>query len=171
MVQYSHDDKLLYKLIKSFTLCSETIWSLIETVSLWNSWSLFPNFWSVVLDVLFMDMTEKLGATWCIETKAPDEQETLEMGILCCHLGSWTCTQPGIPPTLVQIARCGETRVLLLYCIPGILPQKRPQKLSSAMKGYMLTVCTKENDLPISADNSKCLAQSRTASGLKILQL
>lgn len=35
-----------------------------------------------------MDMTEKLGATWCLDTKAPEEQETLEMGILCCRLGS-----------------------------------------------------------------------------------
>lgn len=63
------------------------------------------------------------------------------------------------------------SKVLLCHCIPGILPHKRPQKLSSALKGYMLTVCTKEDDLPIQADNSKCLAQSRTAPGLKILQL
>lgn len=169
MVQCSHDDKPLYKWIKSFALCSEVMWAVVETVCLWNSWSFFLNFWSVVPGVLLMDMTEKLGATWCLDTKAPEEQETLEMGILCCRLGSWTCTH--IPPTLEQSGSRGETRVLSLYYIPGILPHERPQRLSSALKGYMLTVCTKENDSPIWADNSKCLAQSHTAPGLKILQL
>ena len=171
MVQYSHDDKQLYKWTKSFTLCSEIIWSITETVCLWNTWYFFLKFWSVVLDVLLIYVTEKLGATWYIKTKARDEQDVLEMGILCCHLGFWTCTQPGTPPAPVQTGIWGETRVFLLYYTPAILPHKRPQKLSCALKGYMLTVCTKENDLPIWTDNSKCLAQSHTAAGLKILQL
>lgn len=30
---------------------------------------------------------DTLGATWCIETKDPDEQETVEMGICAVILG------------------------------------------------------------------------------------
>lgn len=60
-------------------------------------------------------------------------------------LSSWVLNpQPGILPTLVQVGCWGEARVLSLYHIPGMLPCKRPEKLSCALKGYMLTVCTKE---------------------------
>lgn len=33
-----------------------------------------------------MDMTDKLGAAWCVETKDPGEQETLKMGICAAIL-------------------------------------------------------------------------------------
>lgn len=56
-------------------------------------------------------------------------------------------------------------RVLWLWYISAI--HEIPHKLSSPMKGQMLTACTKENDLPIRIDNSKCLGESCTAPGLR----
>lgn len=35
---------------------------------------------------LLMDMTDNLGATWCVETENPGEQETLETGICAAIL-------------------------------------------------------------------------------------
>lgn len=164
-MQYSHDGKLLYKQAKSFTLWFEVVWGIIEMFCLWNSWPFFLNFWRV----LFTEMAEKLDTTSCAETKAPGEQKALEVRILHCY-GSQTCMQSGILPTLMQTGNWQEAGVLSLCCTLYRVPHKRPQKLSPILKGYVLTVCTKENDLLIWADNSKCLAQSHATSGLKILQ-
>lgn len=169
MVQYRQDDKLLYKWIKSPCARGNLIYYRD---------SLLAEFLIILSELL----------KCCTGCLAHGHDREVRCYLVYRDQSSWWAGDfrdgDPVPPSLVlnlhttwHTSNTSADRELrrnkdaLAVLHTWHIPDKRPQKLSSALKGCMLTGCTKENDLPIWADNSKCLAQSRTAPGLKILQL